>query len=275
MYWSNDSSAWRSQGLTGVAGPQGPQGLTGAVGPEGPQGSVGPTGPTGSQGEQGLTGPAGPEGPAGPTGPAGNDGSQGLTGAVGPEGPAGPQGDAGAGLSAEDVEILGHMSIVDDGCKRIVVSGVNLQLVNGMDDTETKNCLGNLIVGYNEDQVDGEYSPIDAANDRTGSHNLIVGMEHTYSSYGGLVAGYANTISGNYSSVSGGGANTASGEFSSVSGGQNVTVSEDEGFGWSAGTSGENISAEDVTDRKFRQTAIPVSVTSEARSRGFWARQRT
>ena len=183
--------------------------------PPGPQGTMGPRGPAGTDGAQEVMGPAG------------NDGAQGLTGPVGPEGPAGPQGDAGAGLGADSVEVLSHISIVDEGCKTLVVSGVNLQIVNGMDETATTNCLGNLIVGYNEDQVDGEWAPFDAAGDRTGSHNLIIGKEHTYSNYGGLVAGLGNTISGTFSSVSGGHVNTSSGGASFVSGGKGNTASND------------------------------------------------
>ncbi len=74
--------------------------------------------------------------------------------------------------------------------------------------------LGNLVVGYNEVPL-GELS----VGDRGGSHNLIVGQEHKYSSFGGLVAGLRNTISGNNSTVRGGNDNTASGPTSSVSGG--------------------------------------------------------
>jgi len=39
------------------------------------------------------------------------------------------------------------------------------------------NGLGNLIVGYNED--------VGSNATRTGSHNLVVGIEHSYSSYAG------------------------------------------------------------------------------------------
>ena len=39
---------------------------------------------------------------------------------------------------------------------------------------------------------------------RTGSHNLVLGDENNYSSYGGQVAGSDNTISNGYASVSGG-----------------------------------------------------------------------
>jgi hypothetical protein len=72
--------------------------------------------------------------------------------------------------------------------------------------------LGNLVVGYNEDAMQ--------IRARAGSHNLVVGEEHAYSSYGGFVAGYNNNVTGEYSSVSGGSYNIASGGVSSVSGGQ-------------------------------------------------------
>lgn len=97
-----------------------------------------------------------------------------------------------------------------------VFSGCNVQIVNGSNYTSTTNGKGNLIVGYNEvsDQA------------RTGSHNLVVGPYHAYTSYGGLVAGYHNEISGPNASVTGGIYNTASGSGSSVSGGQANVASE-------------------------------------------------
>ena len=104
----------------------------------------------------------------------------------------------------------------------IVITGANLRIVNGLGQTDCgtekgplPNCpngLGNLIVGYNESRI-GE------ANDRTGSHNVVVGMGHNFSRFGGLVVGQFNTISGDFASVSGGAFNTASGIASSVSGG--------------------------------------------------------
>jgi hypothetical protein len=74
--------------------------------------------------------------------------------------------------------------------------------------------LGNLIIGYNEPRV-----RINDPNDRYGSHNLIIGSRQNYTSYGGLVAGEHNTISGANASVSGGQGNTASEAAASVSGG--------------------------------------------------------
>ena len=57
--------------------------------------------------------------------------------------------------------------------------------------------LGNLIIGYNELRSPNQ-------DIRTGSHNLIIGDFQNYSSFGGLVAGYYNTVSGQYASISGG-----------------------------------------------------------------------
>ena len=97
----------------------------------------------------------------------------------------------------------------------IVFEEVNVQIVNGLGATNgnpadptsvlqtTVNSLGNLIVGYNEGA--------DAGLIRTGSHNIIVGTQHQFSSFGGMVVGFTNTISGAYSSISGGTRGAASG----------------------------------------------------------------
>lgn len=91
------------------------------------------------------------------------------------------------------------------------IQGANLQVVSGGGSTDAAvNGLGNLIVGYNENPH---------MNDRAGSHNLVVGAEHWYSSYGGLVAGEENAITAPSASVSGGLGNHAGGDFASVSGG--------------------------------------------------------
>jgi hypothetical protein len=101
----------------------------------------------------------------------------------------------------------------DAAANEVVISGANLRIVNGLGTTEATNGLGNLIVGYNEARDFG-------APDRpTGSHNVVVGREHNFSSVGGLVVGQRNEISGAFAAVSGGVANTASGGNASVSGG--------------------------------------------------------
>jgi len=101
----------------------------------------------------------------------------------------------------------------------LIFTGMNFHIRSGSGSTdEPGSGLGNLIVGYNEDLYE---SP------RTGSHNVVVGTGHGYSSWGGFVAGFGNTVSGPCASVSGGAENTAGGFASSVSGGQFLEAAED------------------------------------------------
>jgi hypothetical protein len=94
----------------------------------------------------------------------------------------------------------------------IYITGANLNIRSGSGTTwGTVNGLGNLVVGYNEGRGSGD--------DKTGSHNLIVGPRHNYSSYGGGAVGYWNTISNTYSLAGGGSYNTVSGNAASVGGG--------------------------------------------------------
>jgi hypothetical protein len=112
----------------------------------------------------------------------------------------------------------------------------NLHIVNGLGSTGTTNGMGNLIVGYNE--IGPQPFP------RSGSHNVVVGSNHGWESFGGLVAGQGNLISGAYASVSGGSDNTASGDWSSVSGGAQNTA----GGTWSSVSAGSgNTAAGDYT----------------------------
>ena len=111
------------------------------------------------------------------------------------------------------IEGLEEYLSVDETNKTILISGANLQVVSGEGSTDAPvNGTGNIIIGYDEEAFSGSY--------KSGSHNLVVGDAHTYSSYGGIVVGYNNSITGYYSSVSGGASNTASGYYSSVSGGE-------------------------------------------------------
>ena len=106
----------------------------------------------------------------------------------------------------------------------VYFTGCNVHIVSGAGATDgAVNGLGNLIVGYNEDVA--VLFPGSPASLRSGSHNLVVGPGHSYSRYGGLVAGFINIITGSYASVSGGNGNTASGDYSSVSGGNDNRAS--------------------------------------------------
>jgi hypothetical protein len=126
-------------------------------------------------------------------------------------------------------ELLKHFS--REG-KEIFITGANLHIVNGLGRTDCgteeepiphcPNGLGNLIVGYNESRaIFGE------EDIRTGSHNVVVGEQHNFSRFGGLVVGVFNTISGDFAAVTGGRGNTASGVSAAVSGGQVNTASGD------------------------------------------------
>ncbi len=120
-------------------------------------------------------------------------------------------------------------------------TGVNVQVVNGEGTTPTRNGVGNLIIGYNEDPGQRQFCSLGeynanyttcvsnggtwAANQRSGSHNLILGNRHSYTGFGGLVAGSDNVVNGIYASVSGGSVNIASGDRAAVSGGFNNRAS--------------------------------------------------
>jgi hypothetical protein len=140
--------------------------------------------------------------------------------------------------------------------REIFITGANLHIVNGLGRTsctddvgepipDCPNGLGNLIVGYNETRGEDIH---------TGSHNVVVGIQHNFSSFGGLVVGEFHTLSGDFAVVSGGQSNTASGSHSSVSGGQGHIASGDyasvgggffttaSGFAsWAAGSGGEEV----------------------------------
>lgn len=136
-------------------------------------------------------------------------------------------------------DLLSHFTREDD---EIYITGANLNIRNGSGNTDgAVNGRGNLIVGYNEFRLIaastcslGKYTQeancTDAGgiwrrNHKSGSHNVVIGVRHNYSRYGGLVAGSSNTISGDYASVSGGHNNTSNGYLSSVSGGRTNTAS--------------------------------------------------
>src|SRR4029434_14516 len=76
----------------------------------------------------------------------------------------------------------------DATANELVITGANLRIVNGLGTTDTTNGLGNLIVGYNELRNNICCPPLPPDN-RTGSHNIVVGKQHNFSSFGGLVVG--------------------------------------------------------------------------------------
>jgi hypothetical protein len=162
-----------------------------------------------------------------------------------------PQFSSGQVLTAADLNIivdhikeieakLEHLQLVSgelNGLKgpHLIFEGVNVHVRSGAGSTNDGTSeedpataltgLGNLVIGYNE--------TLDSL-ERNGSHNLVVGSLHAYSSWGGFVAGLANSITAPSASVSGGHLNTAAGNSASVSGGVSNTA-EGEGASVSGG----------------------------------------
>lgn len=133
-----------------------------------------------------------------------------------------------AELEARVAELERLLAGVSRYQEALIFSGINVHILDGSGNTwGPVNGLGNLIIGYNELRPSG--------NIRNGSHNLIVGSNHNYTSYGGLVVGQHNTISNQFACVTGGYYNTASGAYSSISGGTTNTAS-----GYLASVSGGN-----------------------------------
>lgn len=143
------------------------------------------------------------------------------------------------GIEANSVLALdGKLRLTNDTA---LFEGVNVQVVSGSGATDGEvNGLGNVIVGYNRNEHggkclfdDGRYESVSefmcdfppsfgtfVTEIRSGSHNLVVGDQHMYTRFGGLVAGFDNSIVGVRASVSGGVSNTTSGPEASVSGGE-------------------------------------------------------
>ena len=93
-------------------------------------------------------------------------------------------------LQAEIAAIQATLQFVTTSGTTMTISGANLVVNNGAAKTATENGLGNIVIGYNE--LGNSNS---GGDERTGSHNLILGSQNSFSSYGGIIAGSDNTIS--------------------------------------------------------------------------------
>ena len=125
-------------------------------------------------------------------------------------------------IEGANVHVRSGSRRTDDHCRLPTPGWPNCEILTG---------LGNLIIGYNEQVGQG---PPAFSEVRTGSHNLVVGREHSYSSFGGFVAGRKNEVTGPNASVCGGVSSKASGSFSAVSGG-NLNVASGKGASVSGG----------------------------------------
>lgn len=124
----------------------------------------------------------------------------------------------GTSLTALQTKTAAISTATIDTHPAVVFTGVNVYVQSGSGQTfGAATGRGNLVIGYNELRGSGDV--------RTGSHNLIVGTQHNYASYGGFVAGVFNEVSAPWATVSGGVANIASGDLSSISGGESNAAS--------------------------------------------------
>ncbi len=182
-------------------------------------------------GAPGPQGPPGPPGPVGPQGPAGGDTQQTLDRLASLEATVNllqDQLDAANDLIAA-IDPDGILGLFARNGSDVFLHGVNLHVTNGTGNTASINGLGNIIIGYNEPrQVSG--------NERSGSHTLVVGSFNNFSSYGGIVAGAGNSVSGPFATVSGGEGNIANNSYASISGGRDNTASG----AWSAISGGRD-----------------------------------
>lgn len=113
----------------------------------------------------------------------------------------------------------GQRGVYVDGAN-LVVTSANLYVQSGLGTTaDATNARGNIILGYDESS---------GSEVRTGSHNLVVGPYHSYSSTGGLVVGTQNAIRGPGAVVLGGESNVASGANAVVIGGAGGEASGDD-----------------------------------------------
>jgi hypothetical protein len=132
-----------------------------------------------------------------------------------------------AALETENAALLADLACVspDSDGDNLYFEGCNVHVRNGSGMTDTSNGYGNLIVGYNETDPDGglvlcsngafNTQPLCEANaaiwegnQKTGSHYVVIGRGHSYTQFGGLVAGRGHFVNGREASVSGGGIRT-------------------------------------------------------------------
>jgi hypothetical protein len=144
----------------------------------------------------------------------------------------------------------GKLKFVTVKGTEIYITGANLNIRDGSGATSgttgspyvaSPTGLGNLIIGYNENGIPPCPGCLPQPSRlRTGSHNLVLGVDNGYTSIAGFVVGFANTISSPYATISGGAYSAADGMFSAISGGEGTAVSA-EGSAISGGLGGKAI----------------------------------
>jgi len=193
-----------------------------------------------------------------------------------------------------------YVTVQTAGTPKVLFSGINVQIVNGLDRTDSINGLGNLIIGYDKARPEGgnldalvcsiggtatwaddiTYHPQQctaaggtiAVNHKNGSHYLVVGDEHNYSQYGGVVFGHYNTSNRAWATVTGGERNHAGGEAASVTGGVNALAqgrlsSITGGSGNYADSSGSSVSGGERNTANAAEASVCGGVKNTASGR--------
>lgn len=101
------------------------------------------------------------------------------------------------GLSSLEAR-LACVDASSDG-NELVFSGCNVNIRNGLNRTESTNGRGNLVVGYNENESD-----VGVLRSRDGSHMVVVGPNHGWRGFGGIVSGESHLQESGYASIVGG-----------------------------------------------------------------------
>ena len=104
-----------------------------------------------------------------------------------------------------------------------IIEGANVHVRGEGPATEDGSGLGNLIIGFNEldwmENSEPEFCIEPDCPIRTGSHNLVVGPDHSFTHSGSVLFGSKNA-SYSHHNVSAGRLNEASGLWSSILGGE-------------------------------------------------------
>lgn len=112
---------------------------------------------------------------------------------------------------------LGDSCIAYDSLESgaFVLSGCNVYVQSGGGRTDAITGKGNLVIGYNE--LDND------TTNRTGSHNLVIGIGHQYKGHSGFVSGRSNSLNADYGAILGH-HNAVDGLFGTVGGGHSNVV---------------------------------------------------
>jgi len=145
-----------------------------------------------------------------------------------------------------------------------IVEKCDLVVRNGEGKTDASpNGKGNIIVGYNEWNSDRGSQP----SDKNGSHNLIVGPGHTYTSYGSILGGRDNFSQGPSTSIVGGKGNIANAEYASVAGGfRNYASEVYSSVGGGSGNTASGVYSFAVGGRQNTASGVYSSVTGGDRN---------